>query len=109
VTIHVCVAHIPANFLPEVGFFSLTIKMKLAGKSARNTLRIPGETAFTDKSKRKMPSIPDEASLTGKSTCKIPAIPDEASLAGNTILCICLIFCEKFPVLRKTQYKLFYE
>lgn len=56
-----------------------------------------------------MPSIPDEAILTGKSTCKIPAIPDEASLAGNTILCICLILCEKFPVLRKTQYKLFYE
>ncbi len=44
-----CVEHIPANFLPEVGFFSLTIKMKLAGKYARNMLRIPGETAFTGK------------------------------------------------------------
>ena len=72
-------------------------------------LRIPGETAFTDKSTRKMPSIPDEAILTGKSTCKIPAIPDEASLTGNTILCICLIFYEKLPILRKTQYKLFSE
>ena len=88
----VCVTHIPANFLPEVGFFSLTIKMKLAGKPARNMLRIPGEAAFTDKSTRKMPSI-----------------PDEASLAGNSILCICLMFYEKLPILRKTQYKLFSE
>jgi hypothetical protein len=58
----VCVTHIPANFLPEVGFFSLTIKMKLAGKPARNMLRIPGEAAFTGKSGYKMPAIPDEAS-----------------------------------------------
>jgi hypothetical protein len=88
----VCVTHIPANFLPEVGFFSLTIKMKLAGKPARNMLRIPGEAAFT-----------------GKSGYKMPAIPDETSVTGNTILCICLIFCEKFPVLCKTQYRLFSE
>ena len=88
----VCVTHIPANFLPEVGFFSLTIKMKLAGKPARNMLRIPGETAFT-----------------GKSGYKMPAIPDETSVTGNTILCICLIFYEKLPILRKTQYKLFSE
>ena len=37
----------------------------------------------------------------------MPAIPDETSVTGNTILCICLIFYEKFPVLCKTQYSFF--
>ena len=51
--------------------------------------------------------IPGEAAFTGKSGYKMPAIPDETSVTGNTILCICLIFYEKLPILRKTQYKLF--
>jgi len=53
--------------------------------------------------------IPGEAAFTGKSGYKMPAIPDETSVTGNTILCICLIFYEKLPILRKTQYKLFSE